>query len=259
MQQNCVHLKLPLPDISSSLQAATRCQVSGCKAPFESCWLCLQCMSISCGQHDGAHSQNHFRLSQHAVCVSIMTSQIWCYACDDELRDDENIELGISSPFGVVREAVLRQRTLRQLQQKRGSRSAGSVSSSTPFISTRICSAYSTSINKYAPTAGLTGLQNLGNTCFMAAAIQALSHVPPLSLFFTECAIVARQATEGSMPIAMQSLLRSLWITMHAAGAEDASRFPSVLPSSILRALRRANPIFEVSSNLISSSYAIFL
>lgn len=222
------------------LASASRCRVPGCRALLESCWLCLQCAAVSCGQRDSAHSLQHFKETQHAVCISVASAEIWCYVCDaevfggDEEADDPEV------PASAARAAIIRQRAARQRLQTQQA-DAGAVA-----LPTRISPAYSTALNAYAPTAGLTGLQNLGNTCFLAASLQALSHVPPLALYFTECALAARQATEGSMPVALQALLRASWLTMHAADAAAGERFPAVVPSAVLRALRRANPIFDV-------------
>lgn len=39
----------------------------------------------------------------------------------------------------------------------------------------------------YSNSMGLVGLQNIANTCYMNAALQALSNTPPLTGYFIEC------------------------------------------------------------------------
>ena len=78
-----------------------------------------------------------------------------------------------------------------------------------------ITSDYSTDQNRMA---GLCGLANLGNTCYMNSALQCLSNVPSLREFFME-----KTLNRGKLVQSYASLMRQMW----------SGEYTSVQPSEV--------------------------
>lgn len=75
------------------------------------------------------------------------------------------------------------------------------------------------SIN-YNNSGGLVGLKNMTNTCYMNAALQALSNTPPLTGYFLECGDIieenSKQTTPGQRKTGLAKsyyrLVKDMWL-----------------------------------------------
>jgi len=88
------------------------------------------------------------------------------------------------------------------------------------------------------PSGGVTGLHNLGNTCFLNGALQALMCVPHFAQSFRALGPTAHRTTSArrtAIVHAVTRLVRAVW------GGDDGG---AVAPDLVLDTLRRVNRMF---------------
>ncbi|KAF8542499.1 hypothetical protein BDD12DRAFT_824595 [Trichophaea hybrida] len=143
----------------------------------ENLWLCLQCGNLGCGRDQfggvggNSHGLAHFDATQHPVAVKLGSitpegnCDIYCYSCNDEKSDPEiKTHLG---HWGInIAERQKTEKSLTEMQIEQNLRWEFSMTSEDGKELKPI----------FGP--GLTGLKNLGNSCYLASIVQCLYSLP---------------------------------------------------------------------------------
>ena len=153
--------------------------------PTEHLWACLQCSNIDsarCGRFQQKHAVKHFREHKHALAIHLQTRVIWCYLCDAEVPDEyDTAQLQPSTILPqLVRSALDKEDAAAEVEQA----DDDNVDDAQEEEEEPEEITYKSYLNN--PHGGLTGLSNLGNTCYFSAGTQALLHCAPLVAFFSE-------------------------------------------------------------------------
>jgi ubiquitin carboxyl-terminal hydrolase 5/13 len=143
----------------------------------ENLWLCLQCGNLGCGRAQfggvGGHSHGlaHFEASRHPVAVKLGSitpeggADIYCYLCNDERADPELARH--LAYWGInIAEREKTEKSLTELNIEQNLRWEFSMTSEDG--------------KELKPLfgKGLTGLKNLGNSCYLNSILQCLYELP---------------------------------------------------------------------------------
>lgn len=156
---------------SDDLSQCSQCDLK------ENLWLCLTCGNLGCGrqQYGGApgnsHGKDHGKAHNHPVAVKLGsltadgTADIYCYACDEERKDPLLAEHLMNWGINIA-DRVKTEKSLTEINV--------GFNLNFDFAMT------DAEGRQLEPLFGpeLTGLKNLGNTCYMASVVQSLFSMP---------------------------------------------------------------------------------
>lgn len=213
-QSTCPHINTlgdyTKEDILRKLQTS-KCDTCDARGP--NLWACLHrdCLYIGCGESVIDHSTQHFKeKTDHCLTLNLTTYRVWCYICESEVFFENNIP---PVPGSVQR-----------------------IPGSNVYIADGDTDDDDENEDQNLKPRGLTGLQNIGNSCYMNAAIQALSNCPPLTQFFLDCAAFVRSEKRPGLSKNFLKLMVEMW---------HKKRPSYVVPSSISYGIKVVCPMFR--------------
>lgn len=172
---SCEHILMLQQQESRQLQSAlghcSKCNLN------ENLWLCLECGNLGCGRAQfggvggNSHGLAHATESRHAVAVKLGsitpegTADVYCYQCDEE-RVDGDLSTHLAHWGIILSDQVKTEKSLTEMQIEQNLRWEFSMTTEDGQELQPL----------FGP--GLTGLKNLGNSCYLASILQCLFDLP---------------------------------------------------------------------------------
>ncbi|KAI4810092.1 hypothetical protein KUCAC02_018942, partial [Chaenocephalus aceratus] len=226
-------------------------QCQDCKVGGPNLWACLEngCAYVGCGEshtdHSTVHSQpaafcQSSRRRDTTLTVNLTTLRVWCYACGKEVFLER--KLGPRSPHGGSKPLPSPQNSAQDKSRAPGSPTSLRVPPNGGCEDLDM----ETEEEDELRARGLTGLKNIGNTCYMNAALQALSNCPPLTQFFLECGGMVKTDKKPALSKSYQKLVSDLW---------HKNRPSYVVPTNLFQGIKAVNPMFRGYSQQDSQEF----
>lgn len=163
----------PIADLQ--LEHCTECDLK------ENLWICLTCGKLGCGRAQfggvpgNTHALQHFETAGHPIAVKLGSlskdvTDVYCYSCNDEIKFPDLINK--LKTFGIDLDNFIKtEKSLVELQIEQNLKwdfnMEGDNGEKLPSV--------------FGPS--LTGLKNLGNSCYLSSVVQSLFSLPEYSKF----------------------------------------------------------------------------
>ncbi|XP_061554139.1 ubiquitin carboxyl-terminal hydrolase 20 isoform X2 [Phycodurus eques] len=234
-QDLCPHLDSIGEVTKDDLLHKSKGTCQSCAVGGANLWACLEndCPYVGCGESYSDHSTLHAQAKKHNLTVNLTTFRIWCYVCEREVFLERRPALAPS----LAPAALPHHHHCVASEQEAAAPPPPPLGH--PLKAVPIAMGEeegSESEEDELKPRGLTGMKNIGNSCYMNAALQALSNCPPLTQYFLDCAGLVRTDKKPALCKSYQKLISELW---------HKKRPSYVVPTSLSHGIKLLNPMFR--------------